>query len=792
MTRCLFLVLALLMTHATSTYISAASPAPAARLFRLDQVRLLDGPFQQAQETNRQHLLAHDVDRLLAPFRRDAGLPEKAQRYGNWESMGLDGHSAGHYLSALAMMHAATGDAELKRRMDYMVSELAECQKANGNGYVGGIPNGKALWTEIAAGNIRASGFDLNGRWVPWYNIHKLYAGLRDAHLIGRNGQAKDVLIGLADWCERLVANLSDAQMQRMLRSEHGGMNEVLADVSVITGDPKYLELAKRFNDRAILDPLAAGRDELTGKHANTQIPKVIGFERIAALAGEEPPHRAAEFFWEQVSAKRSVAIGGNSVDEHFHPADNFTRMMQERTGPETCNTYNMLRLSEALFQHDPQARYADFYERALYNHILSTQHPQRGGYVYFTPMRPRHYRVYSQAGQAFWCCVGSGFENHSKYGQFIYARGADDSLYVNLFIASELNAPELGMSLRQETKFPEEPNTRLTVTVQSPRTFALHIRKPFWAEKDAVRVRVNEQAQQAESGASGYLTISREWRGGDVVTIDLPMEMQADPLPDGSNYVALRYGPIVLAAATGTEDLRGLFAGSGRGDHIAHGSLLPLHEAPMLISDGLDRALQSIQPDPSAPLTFTAGELIQPRQYRNLKLIPFFRLHEARYVLYFRNFSPEQYARERQRIEQAEREQLRLDQITIDRVTPGAQQSEVDHNFRGERTNSGTNRERGWRDARGWFSYELKNSDSAPADLLVTYFGGDRGRRFTIRVNDQPITQVTLSGDRGDEFHTERYPLPAPADGTYTIRFDADEGSIAGGVYDIRVVRRE
>jgi DUF1680 family protein len=325
------------------------------RPFPLSDVRLLDGPFKRAQEVDRQYILALDPNRLLAPFRKEAGLRPKAESYGDWESGGLGGHIGGHTLTALAQMAATTGDPQMQRRLDTMIRELTDCQQAHGNGYVGGVPDGRQLWQEIATGKIEAENFSLNKRWVPLYNLHKLWAGLRDAYQIAGNPQAKEVLIRLTDWWAGVVAGLSDEQIQSMLRSEHGGLNEVFADVYAITGDPKYLILARRFNHRQILDPLMARQDHLTGLHANTQIPKVIGFERIAQLSGETSYHEAARFFWETVIQRRSLAIGGNSAAEHFNPVDDFQGMLEHRQGPETCNTYNMLRLSELLFYSEPR-----------------------------------------------------------------------------------------------------------------------------------------------------------------------------------------------------------------------------------------------------------------------------------------------------------------------------------------------------------------------------------------------------------------------------------------------------
>lgn len=773
----------------------AAGADPAARLFALDEVRLLPGPFKAAQDTDLKYILAHDPDRFLAPFRREAGLPEKAKPYGNWESMGLDGHTAGHYLAALAMMHAATGDAECKRRMDYMVGELAECQRAFGDGYVGGVPRSKALWDDIAAGRMKVTGFGLNDRWVPWYNIHKTYAGLRDAYHVGKNEQAKLVLIGMADWCCTLIGKLSDQQLQQMLRAEHGGMDEVLADVYAITGDGKYLAAARRFCDRQILDALAANRDELTGKHANTQIPKVIGFERIAALDGDAAMHQAALYFWDNVTSKRSVSIGGNSNNEHFNDPANFRGLLEDRTGPETCNTYNMLRLSEALFAAEPTARIGDFYERAIYNHILSTQDPKTGGFVYFTPMRPQHYRVYSAAEKGFWCCVGTGFENHAKYGQFVYARGGGkgaDELLVNLFIPSVLTWAERGLTLRQETAFPNESKTRLTFGLQQPAEFSLRIRVPDWLAATALDVRVNGQPVSSRADSAGFASVRREWREGDVVDVALPMRVEAETLPDRSPFVSFRYGPVVLAAKTGTQDLKGLFAGEGRGDHIAPGPMLPMSDAPTLIDGGTRRLADAVRRVASDELMFEIDGAVQPASFADLKLVPFSSVHESRYVIYWPVASAAKYAAQREEVEAAERAKLAFEAATFDRVIAGAQQSEVDHGFKGEQTGSGNFRDRSWRDSRAWFSYELKVPSDQDADLLVTYFGGDRDRNFDVLVNEKTVASLRLDGSAGQKFVTERYALDRrTSDQPMTIKFVAKPGSVAGGIYEVRIVRR-
>lgn len=780
--------------HGEVAVTGADRTAPAAATaFPLRQVHLLDGPFRRAQEVDRTYMLALDIDRLLAPFRVEAGLAPKAPKYPNWESSGLDGHTAGHYLTALAQMWADTGDSELKRRLDAMVADLAECQAANGDGYVGGVPGGRKLWADVAGAKINFQSFSLNGAWVPWYNEHKLFAGLRDAWVIGGNAQARDVLVHLADWCGRVVSGLTDQQMQAMLRTEHGGMNEVLADVSAITGDPKYLDLARRFSHRAILDPLLLHQDRLTGLHANTQIPKVVGFTRIAELGGDASWRDAARFFWDTVVDRRSVAFGGNSEREHFNPPDDFSSLLESREGPETCNTYNMLRLTEALFRSAPAARYADFYERALFNHILSSQHPERGGFVYFTPIRPRQYRVYSQPEHCFWCCVGTGLENHGKYGAFIYAH-TDAALFVNLFIASEIEWPERNLRLRQETRFPDEARTRLVVSTAAPQRLTLWLRHPEWVAGDSLSVTVNGEPASLPSAPSSYAAITREWHDGDRVEIELPMRTTIDRLPDGSDYVAVRHGPIVLAARTGTEQLDGLVANDGRMAHIAPGPYLPLDQAPMFVGD-LGELTSKLVPVAGRPLTFSAAGLIKPDAARDLVLEPFFRIHDARYVMYWHIVSPDKYPAVVAALEASEQQKLALDARTLDRVTPGQQQPEVEHALKSENSGTGMHIGRQWRDASGWFSYALRAPAEGPLELLVTYYADERNRTFDILVNDKLLAHVTLNGRQRDRFVDVAYPLPAEAvaeaaKGPLTIKFAAAPKSRTASVYDVRLVR--
>ncbi len=629
--RLLLFAFAALSVHAADGPL-AVMPATPAQLFPLAEVRLLPSPFADAVAANRRYLLAHDPDRLLAPFLREAGLKPKKARYPNWESMGLDGHTAGHYLSALSDMIAAGDDPdnEFSRRLDYMLAELERVQRANGNGYIGGIPDSREFWSTIASGDVAK----IWSKWAPWYNVHKTFAGLRDAHVVGGKPKARELLLHLGDWCVNLTAQLSEAQMQQMLSNEYGGMNEVLADIYTISGDRRYLETAERFNHHAVMDPLMNGQDKLTGLHANTQIPKIIGLEKIATLTGNPKEDFGARFFWDTVVSNRSVAFGGNSVSEHFNDPKDFSGMIEHREGPETCNTYNMLRLTEALFVSRPAARYADFYERALYNHILSSIDPKAPGYVYFTPLRPEHYRVYSQPEQSFWCCVGTGMENPGRYGQFIYARDKD-GLYVNLFIASELETAD-GITLLQENRFPFEPGTRLTLKLDQPATFTLRIRHPWWVPEGKLAIRVNGKSIGVSSQPSTYAEVRRQWTSGDTMDVELPMHIAVDPLPDGSDWAAILYGPIVLAAPAGTNDMIGERANDGRMAHVALGPVVPLDQVPCLLATARDLP-KHIVPDPeSGPLHFRMTGVVEPKSSDGIELAPFFDLRHERYQMYW------------------------------------------------------------------------------------------------------------------------------------------------------------
>jgi len=757
------------------------------QLFPLEDVELLNSPFKHAMDLNKRYLLALEPDRLLAPYLREAGLNPKTPSYTNWENTGLDGHIAGHYVSALSLMYASSKDKEIKERLDYMLSELKRCQDVLGTGYIGGVPGSKALWDEIKNGKIEAGNFDLNKRWVPLYNIHKVYAGLRDAYLFTHNDMAKEMLIKMTDWATDLVSDLSEEQIQGMLRSEYGGLNEVFADAAVISGNEEYLKLANQFTQNTIMEPLIHHKDELTGLHANTQIPKIIGAKRIADIQNNKEWDSASRFFWETVVQNRTVSIGGNSAYEHFHPSDDFSKMITSVEGPETCNTYNMLKLSVQLFQTEGLGRYVDYYERALYNHILSTQHPGHGGFVYFTPMRPEHYRVYSQPQTSFWCCVGSGLENHSKYAEFIYAHKNDD-LYVNLFIPSILNWKDKNVEIIQENTFPNESSTQLKINSKAKSKFNLKIRYPNWVKAGELKVRINGKDIKTAGAPGEYFSIQREWINGDIVDLEFGMHVSVEQLPDHSNYYSFVYGPIVLAAKNGTEDLKGILADDSRGGHIASGLQIPLNEVPVIVANTkeLDRLPELISP---RELRFRLHQVYSHEKIQNEELEPFYKIHDARYTIYWPQAnSLDEY--QSQFYGKAYILSQLLDSVSLDRVSCGQQQPESDHQIDYKDSNTGVKNNVQWREAKGYFSYQLKNSNKDAKVLYFQFFESEGPSEFDVELNGEVIASLKFTTEI-KALSTKQIEIPRKVQNSETIKvkFVAKNKTITPKMTEVRLL---
>ena len=784
----------ILLLLAAGTVAANAQDRLYADQFPLGDVTLLDGPLKHAQDLNVETLLQYDCDRLLAPYRKEAGLEPKAKPYPNWD--GLDGHVGGHYLSAMAM-NAARGNEECRRRMEYMIAELKECADANaknhpdwGKGYVGGMPDSDRIWSNFKKGNFGP----YFAAWAPFYNIHKMFAGLRDAWVYGGNFDAWMLYMGFCDWAKDLTAGLSDEQMERMLGNEHGGMNEVLADAFDMTADAEYLDAARRFSHRQLLTPISQHMDRLDNMHANTQVPKVIGFARIAELGGDENYQEAAEFFWDIVTGERSLAFGGNSRREHFPSREACTDFVNDIDGPESCNTYNMLKLTEALHRRNPDARYADYYELATFNHILSTQHPEHGGYVYFTPARPRHYRNYSAPNEAMWCCVGTGMENHGKYGEFIYTHHSN-ALYVNLFVASELNWREKGVSLRQETAFPYGETSRITVT-GGKGSFPLLLRYPGWVKPGEFSVTVNGKPVEVYSGPGSYVAIDRKWKKGDVVEVSFPMHNSVKYLPNVPQYIAFMHGPILLGMKTGTEDLAHLIADDSRFGQYASGEKLPLDGAPILIDNHIEELPYKLQPVAGKPLHFTLDVRMENPVQGELQ--PFFEIHDARYMMYWLALSEQGYKAYLDGLARAEQERRELEARTIDKVQPGEQQPETDHRMETDGSYTGNSNDVFFRDARDghFFSYLMQTGGRTDLRLRLKFWGvGEwKTHEFDIFVDDVLLTSINNTGKyRISEFKYETFPIPAGMlEGKEQIRvkFVAKPGRQIGEIYGVRLIK--
>lgn len=765
--------------------------------FPLGDITLLDGPLKHARDLNVQVLLKYDCDRMLAPYRKETGLQPRKPSYPNWD--GLDGHVGGHYLSALAI-NAATGNEECRKRMEYMISELQLVLDANNqrpeawcHNYIGGVPNSAKMWTAFSKGDFGP----YFGTWAPFYNIHKMYAGLRDAWLYCGNEQAKNLFLKFCDWAVDITRDLNDEQMEKMLGNEHGGMNEVLADAYAITGEQKYLDCARRFSHRMLLVPLENGKDCLDNMHANTQIPKVIGYQRIAELAHDVQYHNASEYFWEIVTRQRSLALGGNSRREHFPTKENCIDYINDIDGPESCNTYNMLKLTEDLNRVKPNGMYGDFYETAMFNHILSAQHPQHGGYVYFTSARPRHYRNYSAPNEAMWCCVGTGMEDHGKYGQFVWThdkgvKAEDDALYVNLFVASELNWKDRKMVIRQQTAFPYA-ETSVVEVAKGKGTFILKVRKPSWCENFTVKG-VGFDADSYEE--NGFVCMKRKWKKGDQVKISMPMHAYIKPMINVPQYVAIMYGPILLGMKTGTEDMRSLIADDSRFGQYAGGKKLALDEAPILLPKHLDDIAKNLKPVPGKPLHFKLATHMENTIDGELQ--PFFEIHDSRYMMYWLALGENDYKAYMQKLADEEKARQALEARTVDKVNPGEQQPETDHRMETDDSNKGNTEGIFFRDAKDghYFSYLMQTKGETNLSLQLKFWGQDEWRtsEFDIYVNDKLLCSVNNSHRwRTTQFKTVDYAIPSEfVKGKKEIRvkFVAHKGKQVGQIYGVRLVK--
>ncbi|HEU5072485.1 MAG TPA: beta-L-arabinofuranosidase domain-containing protein [Verrucomicrobiae bacterium] len=757
----------------------------------LSAVRLTGGPLKHAQELDAKYLLELEPDRMLYHLRERAGLKPKAKAgYGGWDGAGrqLTGHIAGHYLSAVSYMYAATGDARFKERADYMVRELKEIQDAQGDGYIGGLladvrkdgkvtlVDGKQRFEDLAKGVIQSGGFDLNGMWSPWYVEHKLYAGLRDAYRLTGNRTALDVEVKFAGWADGILSQLSEAQIQKMLNTEFGGMNEIMADLYADTGDPRWRKAFQYFEHHAIVDPLAQHRDILAGKHGNTQVPKLLGDLVYYIYTGNATNGAAAKYFWDQVVDHHSFATGGHGKDEYFGEPDKLNDRVDGRTA-ETCNVYNMLKMTRTLFALEPDVKYADFEERALFNHILASIDPANGQTCYMVPVGRGVTHEYQDMFESFTCCVGTGMESHALHGDGIYYE-CRDKLWVNFYTPSTADWQAMKAQLEVQTDFPEGESVSVKLHLKSAKHFTLALRRPGWAG-DGFKVAINGQDVDALPAPDHYVELTRRWRDGDVVTLKLPKHLHAEPVPDNPRRVALMWGPLVLAGDLGPQNWRG-----ARRDDLS--------VVPVLVT-GDPNLSDWIKPIPGKPGDFrTAGV----GRERDVDLIPFYRLHERTYAVYWDLFTPPEWEKRAAEIAAERERQHKLELATVAFVQPGEMQSERDFNQQGEESEPDRIMGRAARRGRNWFSFDVPVDPAHPMAVVVTYYSDEwRKRTFDILADGQKIGEQVVAKDGTPRFFDVKYAIPADVvkdKSKVTIRFQSTNGSEIAAVFGVRMIRAD
>lgn len=739
--------------------------------FNLRDVKLFNSPFAHAMSKDSAYLILLKPNRLLYRFYKNAGLPVKDSIYGGWESDGLSGHTLGHYLSASALMYVSTGNKIFKSRVDYVVDELEKCQKARGTGYVGAIPKEDSIFGNVAKGKIKSSGFDLNGGWSPWYTVHKVMAGLADAYLYCENAKALEVVTGMADWTYHTIAHLPDSLRLKMLNCEYGGMNDVLANIYSITGKKKYLDLSYKFYDEFVMGKLAQRIDPLPGKHSNTNVPKAIGSARQYELTGNERDKTIAGFFWETMVHHHSYVIGGNSNYEYCGQADSLSDRLSDNTC-ETCNTYNMLKLTRHLFAWNPSAALMDYYERALYNHILASQNPTNGMMTYFVPLRMGTQKQFSDSFNTFTCCVGSGIENHSKYAEQIYSQGADGSLYINLFIPSKLHWREKQFTIAQQSSFPSEEKISFLIQTSSGNPMTLRIRKPAWVQQ-GIAIVLNGKKLSYGYDKSGYMVISERFKMNDLLQVSLPMNLYSEAMPDNPNRIAFKYGPIVLAGQLGKE----------RPD--------PVYGTPVLLTG--NRNLNDWIQTTDDPLQFQTKGVGKPFDVR---LIPFYQTVDQYYSVYWDYFTPDGWTKLQAEYEAEKKRQQELEARTIDNFRIGEMQPERDHAlFATERSYVDDALGRKGREARAgnYFSFDMKVEAGSANSLLLTYIGDDKDRKFDIKVNGVLIATEDWRGGKTGSFYNLEYKIPQEVtknNTTIIVRIEANYGKTAGRVFGVRILK--
>ncbi len=755
----------------------------------LSAVRLTGGPLKHAQDLDAEYLLKLEPDRMMAGYRLRAGLKPKAEGYGGWDSPNgkqLTGHIAGHYLSAASLMFAATGDPRFKERVDYLVKEMKDVQAKRSNGYLGAITDpqgtdGEQIFEQVAQGKIRSGGFDLNGMWSPWYTLHKTYAGLRDAYRYTGNQTALDLEIKFAAWAEGILSKLNDEQLQKMLNTEFGGMPEVLADLYADTGDKKWLDLSHRFDHRAVLDPLSRHEDRLAGLHGNTQVPKLYGSLARYIYTGESKDGEAAKFFWEEVAHHHSFATGGHGKDEYFGPPDKLSDRIDGRTA-ESCNVYNMLKYTRRLFAIEPRIEYADFLERALFNHVLASMDPQDGRTCYMVPVGRGVQHEYQDMYRGFTCCVGSGMESHALHSDGIYYESGD-KLWVNLYTPSTVDWKSAGVKVTVETDFPEGQSASVRIMSESPRPLTLALRRPSWAD-DRFELKMNGEPARDIQKTGSYVELKRTWKTGDTVALTLPKKLGLEPLPDNPRRVAILWGPLVLAGDLGAETER----------RRSRNGAATQPKVPVFVTNNrpVEDWLKPVAGQPGRFRTEGVG------RETDVEFQPFYTLHRRTYGIYWDVFTPEQWAGQQAEYAAEQERQRKLEVATVAYAQPGEMQPERDYNYQGPE-DAGVERVlgRAGRRGRSWFSFELPVETNHPMALVVTYHSGERRRRatFEILVNGQRVAAEEVKPASPPKFYDVEYRLAADLvkdQPKVTVRFQATDGNEIATVFGLRMIRTD
>jgi len=805
-----------------------------ARAVPLTKVRLTGGPLKRAQDADAAYLLSLDPDRMMVFYRARAGLAAKngAQPYSGWDGPGrnLTGHVAGHHLSAVSLMYSATGEARFRQRADYLVRELKEVQDKHGDGYLSALEGAREAFATLSRGEIRSAAFDLNGLWSPWYTLHKTFAGLRDAYRHTGNKNALDVEAKFAGWVERVLAPLSEAQLARMLNTEFGGMNEVLVDLAADTRDDRWLTLSYKFEHRAFTDALKRHQDNLAGKHGNCQIPKLIGSAARYDYIGDPADLVAAAFFWDRVAQHHSYATGGHGLAEYFGFPDQLSPRVDGRAC-ESCNVYNMLKLTRQLFAFRPDALYADFHERALFNHALASFDPDAVRMSYMVPVGRSEQQEYQDMQRSFTCCVGTGMENHALHGYGLYYEANDGMgnggyprsgwgngrgtaiVYVNVFAPSTAELSN-GARLTMETDFPDGDRAKLTLSTPRERRFTLAVRRPGWAG-DGFALSVNGQRVDVppiaslRAGAAGgrdlgldaagvspssYVEITRAWRTGDVVSVTLPKSLRLEPTPDDRSVAAIMWGPLVLVGDLGPRrDGRGDDNGDGRNEEEGR----PEPRALVAADKPLDSWISPTGAAGNFRAVGVARSIQTGKPLPDVSLAPFYRTHRRTYSVYFDVLTPAELDA-RAASAAAERERVRrMEAATLAFVQVGDAGAEQKYGYRSEPAERPVIRRerRPARGGAGWFSYDLPVDPSADVALVVTYLN-DVGlpmlADFDILIDGTRVAKYTPSV--ASSWWDATYDVPPSftrGKSSVTVRFQAAQDSRMVAIYGVRVVRR-